>query len=117
MSNSWTNRAVAAGLLVLAAAPAAAQKFECPEGMGYDFAYTNPDFGAAQTDGWNASVKRASGSSATGVPTLSVRKDIMRCRYQLPNGAFMLVTRPFPGGVDCIIDQDDYFDLPYFRCE
>ncbi len=116
MSNNWTNSLLALGLAMAVSAPSAAQTFKCPEGMGYDFAYANPDFGV-EPDGWSASIKRADGASAVGNPTLSVRKRAMRCRYQLPTGAFMLVTRPFPNAAECIIHQDDYFELPYFGCE
>ncbi len=121
MSNSWTNRLVAATVIALTpgflASPAAAQKFECPAGMGYDFAFADPDFGGQPADGWEASIKRGKGTSATGVPALSVRRGVMRCRYQLPNGAFILLVRPFPEGAECIVRQDDYFELAWFGCE
>jgi len=117
MSSSWTNRLFALGLGMMVATPVAAEKFECPEGLGYEFAYANPDFGAEPSDGWDASIKRADGASAAGVPTLSVRKRAMRCRYQLPNGASVLVTMSFPEGAECVIHQDDYFEAPYFGCE
>lgn len=116
MSSSWTNSLIGVGLLVMSAG-AAADKFACPEGIGYDFTYDNPDFGSAGAAGWTADIKRAEGASAAGVPDLSVRKQIMRCRYSLPNGAFVLVTQPFPDGTTCVIHQDDYFDPAYFLCE
>ena len=91
--------------------------FECPEGMGYEFSYTAPSFGGDAGEGWGASIKRGSGASAVGAPRLSVRRETMRCQYPLPNGAFVLLTRPFPEGVECKIRQDGYFDPPWFGCE
>ncbi len=129
MSRSWTNSLAAAGLLALAAgavADAAAQEgaearvFACPEGMGYRFSYADPDFGGeshGESGGWEAAIKRAEGASAAGLPELSARSGAMRCRYRLPNGAFMLLTRPFPEGMECSVRQDGYFDPAYFGCE
>ena len=95
-----------------------AETFNCPVGIGYRFAYSEVDLGPIEDPGWAASIKRAKGRSATGLPRLSIRKDTMRCRYQLPNGAFATVDLPFPEGVStCVIAQDDYFELAYFRCE
>ena len=117
MSSNWTNRAAAFAVAALTAVPAAAQTFECPEGMGYDFAYADPDFGGEAPDGWQASIKRAEGASAAGNPVPSVRRGAMRCRYQLPHGAFILLVRPFPEGTECTVRQDGYFDPAYFGCE
>ena len=117
MWNNWTNSLAAFALAALAASPAAARTFACPDGMGYDFAYSSPDFGAAPADGWDAAMRRADGASAAGAPRLSIRRGAMRCQYALPHGAFILLTRPFPDGADCEIRQDDYFDPPYFFCE
>lgn len=131
MSRSWTNSLAAAGLLALAGgafAEAAAQEraaqegaeartFACPEGMGYRFSYTDPDFGGGESGGWEAGIKRAEGASAAGLPELSARSGAMRCRYRLPNGAFMLLARPFPEGTECSVRQDGYFDPAYFGCE
>lgn len=125
MSNSWTSRRAAAfgaavaclvaGFAVDVSAQTAT--FECPEGMGYEFSYTEPSFGGDAGEGWGASIKRGSGASAVGAPRLSVRRGTMRCQYPLPNGAFVLLTRPFPEGVECEIRQDGYFDPPWFGCE
>ena len=125
MSNSWTSRRAAAfgaavaclvaGFAVGVSAQTAT--FECPEGMGYEFSYTEPSFGGDAGEGWGASIKRGSGTSAVGAPRLSVRRGTMRCQYPLPNGAFVLLTRPFPEGVECEIRQDGYFDPPWFGCE
>lgn len=126
MSNSWTNRRAAAALGLAAAclaggfaagASAQALIFECPEGMGYEFSYTAPSFGGDAGEGWSASIKRGDGASAVGAPRLSVRRGVMRCQYPLPNGAFVLLTRPFPEGVECEIRQDGYFDPLWFGCE
>ena len=119
MSNSWTNRGAAALGLAIAclAAGANAETFQCPEGMGYDFAYANPSFGGGAGEGWGASIKRGKGSSAAGAPRLSVRGETMRCQYALPHGAFVLLVRPFPEGAECEIRQDGYFDPAYFGCE
>jgi len=125
MSNSWTSRRAAASGAAVAclvagfAAGVSAQTatFECPEGMGYEFSYTEPSFGGDAGEGWGASIKRGSGASAVGAPRLSVRRGTMRCQYPLPNGAFVLLTRPFPEGVECEIRQDGYFDPRWFGCE
>ena len=126
MSRSWTSSLAAAGLLALAAGVfadaaaqdgAAARSFACPEGMGYRFSYADPDFGGGAPDGWEAAIVRAEGASAAGLPELSARGGAMRCRYRLPNGAFMLLTRPFPAGAECSVRQDDYFEPAYFGCE
>lgn len=128
MSNSSMNSVRAAAFAALAAcaaaAPAAAQTtetaqttFRCPEGMGYGFAYAEPDFGAAGADGWDASIKRGTGASAAGSPRLSARRGAMRCRYPLPHGAFILLVRDFPPGAACEVRQDGYFEPEYFACE
>ena len=86
MSNNWTNSLAAAAVAVsiAAPAPAAEQRFDCPEGMGYRFAYAEPEFGASAEPGWDSSIKRGKGSSAAGLPRLSVRRGAMRCQYALP---------------------------------
>lgn len=117
MSNSLTNSLAALAMAALSAMPAAAQKFECPEGVGYDFAYANPTTGGATGGGWDLSIKRARGASAAGLPELSVRRETMRCTYRLPHGAFALLARAFPDGAECTVRQDDYFELAYFLCE
>ena len=118
--NSVRAAALAALAVCAAAAPAAAQTtqtaFRCPEGMGYRFAYAEPDFGAAGADGWDASIKRGTGASAAGSPRLSVRRGAMRCRYPLPHGAFILLVRAVPAGAECEVRQDGYFEPEYFAC-
>lgn len=85
--------------------------------MGYGFAYAEPDFGAADADGWDASIKRGKGASAAGSPRLSTRRGAMRCRYPLPHGAFILLVQDFPAGAECEVRQDGYFEPEYFACE
>ncbi len=52
------------------------------------------------------------------LPQLYTRSDQLVCEYQLPNGAFALVSRPRPEGTEaCTAGADDVLSVPYFACE
>ena len=107
---------IAAGTVAAAVSGAqAATRIDCPGQVQYRFQYSEGQLVSAAD--WDVKVRRGEGERTVGLPKLYVRQGELVCEYELPNGAFALVTRPGPDGAACTAGADDSLSVAYFACE
>ena len=109
---------IAAGMVAAAVSAAeAATRIDCPGQVLYRFHYSDGNLAAGAEADWGLKIRRGEGERTVGLPKLYVRQGELVCEYELPNGAFALVSRPGPDGATCTAGADDSLSLAYFVCE
>ncbi len=108
----------AAGVLTAAiSGAAAATRIDCPGQVLYRFHYSDGQLAAGTEASWDLNIRRGEGERTVGLPKLYVRQGELVCEYELPNGAFAVVSRPAPDGATCNAGADDSLSMAYFACE
>jgi hypothetical protein len=109
---------ITAGMAAMAfSAAEGATRIDCPNHMLYRFHYSDGKLAAGTEANWGVKIRRGEGERLVGLPKLYVRQGELVCEYELPNGAFALVSRPGPDGAACIAGADDSLSVAYFACE
>ena len=109
---------ITAGAVAAAVSEAAATtRIDCPGQVQYRFHYSDGQLAAGAEADWGLNIRRGEGERLVGLPKLYVRQGELVCEYQLPNGAFALVSRPGPDGTTCTAGAEDSLSVAYFACE